>query len=768
MSVFRRIGNAARGLRAGWTYPVKVSQGRVSRTPRARSILMWPEYMNAQAQWVMHDLSSYARDGFEINAVIYSAIMFKVRTAFGCLLRAYRGTRDEPELLPANNELSNLLDRPNPHQSFAELQAEMLVFFNLFGDSYTWFKRRAGLEFPECFYTLRPDRVIHLYDTGELKGFLFVPEGMAIQDGIPLLPEDTMHVKLPNPLDPYLGLGKGLSPVAPMAQSGDVDNAATSWLKLFFDQGTMPMSMITTDMPLTDEDIAEARERWMMQYGNWANWVEPIIMGQGAKYQKIGATLNELDLGRLDARNESRMVMPFGVPLNLIESRPELVQSTYSNKETDYKSFLTNTLIPELQMFETEWRFFLRSANGRYFAQYDYKGIPGWWNKREYIADVAAAWTASAVTRAEYRQAIGLPVTEADEIYQVPVMIQFVPVGELPAPPAPPALPAPEETPPPEQAPEGEEETETGAAGAEETAEEEATKALPLPTEQKLTDQQRAFVAQTRQIGERWQDKAILAARKSFEQDRRKILAIITKAQKAAYKQKASVSWQIAQMEITAYLHADSKKYWSDEWTPLLGGISGAQAQALASTFGKPLQVDQFLSEDWFQAYRLVFVDPISATSEREIATLLQTAAAEGWSVPKVQENLELLFRQWIAGDALAVMQDMSEEELGRSYFAEQRLPPYRAEMVARTEIMRASNASSHNLYRDWGVTQKEWFAALDDRTRPSHREAHGQRVGIDDTFTVGGAKMQYPGDPNGPLDEFINCRCTELPVLGE
>jgi len=473
MSVFRRIGNAARGLRAGWTYPVKVSQGRVSRTPRARSILLWPEYMNQQAQWVMHDLSSYARDGFEINAVIYSAIMFKVRTAFGCLLRAYRGTRDEPELLPAGNELSNLLDRPNPHQSYAELQADMLTFFNLFGDAYVWFKRRAGLEFPERFYTLRPDRVVHLYDTGELKGFLFVPEGMAIEDGVLLLPEDTMHVKLPNPLDPYMGLGKGLSPIASMARSGDVDNAATEFLKLFFDQGTMPMSMITTDMPLIDEDIAEARERWMMQYGNWANWIAPIIMGSGAKYQKIGATLGELDLGRLDARNESRMVMPFGVPLNLIESRPELVQSTYSNKETDYKSFLTNTLIPELQMFETEWRFFLRSENGKRFAQYDYKGIPGWFNKREFIADVAAAWTASAVTRAEYRQAIGLPVTEADEVYQVPVMVQFVPVGELPAPPAPPTLPPPEETPPPEQAPEGEEETETGAAGAEETATEE-------------------------------------------------------------------------------------------------------------------------------------------------------------------------------------------------------------------------------------------------------------------------------------------------------
>lgn len=57
-------------------------------------------------------------------------------------------------------------------------------------------------------------------------------------------------------------------------------------------------------------------------------------------------------------------------------------------------------------------------------------------------------------------------------------------------------------------------------------------------------------------------------------------------------------------------------------------------------------------------------------------------------------------------------------------------------------------------------IYDKIWVAELDDRTRPSHREADGQRAPYSGTFTVGGAELRYPGDPDGPLSEIENCRC--------
>lgn len=56
-----------------------------------------------------------------------------------------------------------------------------------------------------------------------------------------------------------------------------------------------------------------------------------------------------------------------------------------------------------------------------------------------------------------------------------------------------------------------------------------------------------------------------------------------------------------------------------------------------------------------------------------------------------------------------------------------------------------------------------------DARTRPTHREADGQRTLLTEPFRVGGAALLFPGDPRGPAQEIIMCRCSLLPViLGE
>ena len=63
----------------------------------------------------------------------------------------------------------------------------------------------------------------------------------------------------------------------------------------------------------------------------------------------------------------------------------------------------------------------------------------------------------------------------------------------------------------------------------------------------------------------------------------------------------------------------------------------------------------------------------------------------------------------------------------------------------------------------------KEWASAEDSRTRPSHAEADGDEVPLDEPFVVGDARLMVPGDPSGPAKEIINCRCAILhhPVIG-
>ncbi len=66
------------------------------------------------------------------------------------------------------------------------------------------------------------------------------------------------------------------------------------------------------------------------------------------------------------------------------------------------------------------------------------------------------------------------------------------------------------------------------------------------------------------------------------------------------------------------------------------------------------------------------------------------------------------------------------------------------------------------------GKTHKIWQIAGGITTRQSHKDANGQKVGIDENFRVGGDALFLPGDPEASLSETANCRCSVEYVGGE
>jgi len=96
-----------------------------------------------------------------------------------------------------------------------------------------------------------------------------------------------------------------------------------------------------------------------------------------------------------------------------------------------------------------------------------------------------------------------------------------------------------------------------------------------------------------------------------------------------------------------------------------------------------------------------------------------------------------------------------------------------RARVIARTESHGARNtvnaASVRRAASAFGSADafsRRWQAAEDARTRPTHVDADGQTVGLNEPFTVGGASLDFPGDPAGPPGEVINCRCTTITII--
>lgn len=99
----------------------------------------------------------------------------------------------------------------------------------------------------------------------------------------------------------------------------------------------------------------------------------------------------------------------------------------------------------------------------------------------------------------------------------------------------------------------------------------------------------------------------------------------------------------------------------------------------------------------------------------------------------------------------------------------------YRAETIARTESLRslheAQEQAMQQAINSGAVDQSNvtfiWRTARDKRVRDTHWIMSGDVVRMGESFITGsGARLRYPGDPQGPLHEIINCRCWREPKV--
>lgn len=144
-------------------------------------------------------------------------------------------------------------------------------------------------------------------------------------------------------------------------------------------------------------------------------------------------------------------------------------------------------------------------------------------------------------------------------------------------------------------------------------------------------------------------------------------------------------------------------------------------------------------------------------------AAILNNAGAKVTHIAKsTRENVR---RSIIAAYAEGLSIDDTAKAIRRGM---RRASWVRARMIARTELVGAVNGGSLAAVKivdqETGQKhQKTWLTAPGARY-PRHElyvGLDGQTVGLDEYFDVGGYDLYAPGDPNGPPEEVINCRCS-------
>lgn len=86
---------------------------------------------------------------------------------------------------------------------------------------------------------------------------------------------------------------------------------------------------------------------------------------------------------------------------------------------------------------------------------------------------------------------------------------------------------------------------------------------------------------------------------------------------------------------------------------------------------------------------------------------------------------------------------------------------------VIRTEINAICNLAALDSAFRSGKSRKRWRTFGDSRVRPTHQQADGQEVSIDEPFEVGGYQLMFPNDSSlgAPPEEIVNCRCTMITI---
>jgi hypothetical protein len=146
--------------------------------------------------------------------------------------------------------------------------------------------------------------------------------------------------------------------------------------------------------------------------------------------------------------------------------------------------------------------------------------------------------------------------------------------------------------------------------------------------------------------------------------------------------------------------------------------------------------------QSYFNSMTAAKVTNIGNTTRTLLRNIIDKAVRDGDSVPEIVDKIQ-------AGTGFS---------------------RYRSYLIARTEVIGASNAGTHfgiGKFQPTNGMTKDWLATNDKRTRPTHRRAGADQKGIayDKPFQVGGSLLMFPGDPSlgASAKEIIQCRCTSL-----
>lgn len=305
-----------------------------------------PLYEVATPQYPIPQPYALAQLGYRRNEIVFACIQKRAQAVSEAPLALYKGDNDKPV---KDHPILDLIKHPNEAMGEMEFWMAVQIYLDIAGFS-VWEKEYNRLGEVMRLWPMRPDWCsFRRGDTRPLEYVRYQPWG-----GIPFVDVPIERCIVFMEFDPIWPMLKGFGRTAAVMRALGVDNAASDFLKLFFDHGAQTNGIIKTKQSLQAAEAKRIKDLWRDQHGGAANWQDITVLGSDIDYIATQMNFKDMGLENIDGRTESRICQCFDMQPVLIGSRIGLNRAIDNNYEMALKQFIEGPISARWRWLESE------------------------------------------------------------------------------------------------------------------------------------------------------------------------------------------------------------------------------------------------------------------------------------------------------------------------------------------------------------------------------------------------------------------------------
>lgn len=280
--------------------------GRDSSTPvpySASSTLQIPMLQGAGAE---RNMATYGHVG-TIFSIVNKLANTTAQTWWQLVVREPGKDLGDERISVDSHAMIDLVDNPNNFYDRATFMEAGQQHVDLTGEGWVIldFDPRAPT-LPLSMWIVRPDRMTPVpHPTQFIAGYVYTaPNG----EKIPFERHEVRRLMMPNPLDPYRGIG----PVQSILTAADSMKYSAEWNRNFFLNSAEPGGIIEVPTALSDPQFDQLRTRWNEQHRGVRKAHRVAILEHG-KWVPVGYSMRDMQFSELRKATRDEIMEAFAI-----------------------------------------------------------------------------------------------------------------------------------------------------------------------------------------------------------------------------------------------------------------------------------------------------------------------------------------------------------------------------------------------------------------------------------------------------------------------